>query len=393
MRRAVIYARVSGDDSKYATSGIESQLTDCRKYAEQKGYQNIGEYFETPDKRTSGADWLPEIESILRLAQQEAFDVLVVREVDRLARNRFKQMNIEIDLEAHGVEVEYVIGQYENTAEGRLLKGMVSEFAEYERQKTRERTRRGILRSVAAKNVTIGGCNAPYGYDMAQEDGRRVLVINETEANIVRVIFDLYANHLYSLQGIGEYLDEHKIPKPAKASNHKKLTTKAKWSVGTIGRILNNETYIGRWYYRKTKRVKQLDGTYRNMPRPRDEWMLIEVPAILPEPVFKVAQKRREANKRIKSKNRCHTYALSGIMTCAICGNGISGITSFHNDKPYQYYRCNARHQAKRYGFKCENPQAKVAEVDAAIWQWVAGILLSPEKLREAWHIITRPSD
>lgn len=58
MERAVLYARVSGDDRKYATSGIESQLADYRKYADQQGYKVIGEYNETPDKETSGADML-----------------------------------------------------------------------------------------------------------------------------------------------------------------------------------------------------------------------------------------------------------------------------------------------------------------------------------------------
>ena len=37
MKRAVLYARVSGDDRKYATSGVDGQLDDCRKYANEKG--------------------------------------------------------------------------------------------------------------------------------------------------------------------------------------------------------------------------------------------------------------------------------------------------------------------------------------------------------------------
>lgn len=68
--KAVLYARVSGDDSKYATSGIDSQLKDCRKYAQAKGYEIVGEYFETPDKATSGADWLPELEHFKRRPAQ-----------------------------------------------------------------------------------------------------------------------------------------------------------------------------------------------------------------------------------------------------------------------------------------------------------------------------------
>ena len=207
MKRAVLYARVSGDDRNYATSGIESQIADCRKYAQEHEYQIVGEHFETPDKQTSGADWLPEIEKILKLAQKNSFDVLIVREIDRLARNRFKQMAIEIELQSHGIEIEYLIGQYENTPEGRLLKGLMSEFAEYEREKTRERTKHGMLRSVAAGNIMTGGSKAPYGYDLVKNNGRRTLAINKAESEIVRTIFDLYANELYTLHGICNYLD------------------------------------------------------------------------------------------------------------------------------------------------------------------------------------------
>ena len=106
MKRAVLYARVSGDDTKYATSGIDSQLEDCQKYATTKGYQVVGEFNEIREKQTSGAVWLPELENILQLAHQNAFDVLIVRELDRLARNRFKQMSVEIELQNLGILVE-----------------------------------------------------------------------------------------------------------------------------------------------------------------------------------------------------------------------------------------------------------------------------------------------
>jgi site-specific DNA recombinase len=201
-KRAVLYARVSGDDRKYATSGIESQLADCQEYAKKQGYKIVGEHYETPDKATSGADWLPEIETILKLAYDGFFDVLVVREIDRLARNRFKQMSIENELEGQGIHVEYVIGQYIDSAEGRLLRSVMSDFAEYEREKTLERTKRGSIRSVMAGNVIVGGSNAPFGYDVIEIDGKRILKINEREATIVRLIFRLYAHEGKTLLGI-----------------------------------------------------------------------------------------------------------------------------------------------------------------------------------------------
>lgn len=250
---------------------------------------------------------------------------------------------------------------------------------------------RGRARSVSSGNVTIGGSYAPYGYDLVTNNGRRELVVNEAEAAIVRLIFELYGLELYTLHNLANYLDEHSIAKPAKGKNHQAKTEHERWSVGTLHGILGNETYVGRWYYRKTRRVKGKDGKYKNVARPRDEWLLVEVPALITEELFQLVQWRRLANKREKGGNRHYTYPLSGILTCGHCGNGVSGMTRYHEGAdgtavPYRYYKCNARHLPKRYGFKCELPQIRIERVDGAVWKWVLDTLLTPGKLRKAWH-------
>ena len=384
-KRAILYARVSGDDRKYATSGIESQLADCRRYAAERGYTVVNEVYETPDKVTSGADWLPELDRVLKLAQGGAFDVLVVREIDRLARNRFKQMSVEIQLESSGARVEYVIGQFEESAEGRLLKGLMSEFAEYEREKIKERTVRGIIRSVEAGNVKTGGSTAPYGYDVATVDGRRVLVVNEEEAATVRLIFDLYVRQGVSMYAIVNYLSDRQVPKPGKGQNHKRNTQSAKWSLGSVHYILDNETYVGRWHYRKTRRGKTAQGTPRHAERPRDEWIEVRVPAIIEEVTFQAAQNQRELNKRQMGKQRKHFYLLGGMLKCGHCGRFASGATRTYKGKPLSYYECGVYHSAKRYDFKCDNTHSyRVEAVDRAAWEWVKAVHMSPTLLDEA---------
>ena len=59
-----------GDDRKYATSGVDGQLDDCRKYANEKGYLVVKEFAEDRDKHTSGAIWLPELNKIIKLADK-----------------------------------------------------------------------------------------------------------------------------------------------------------------------------------------------------------------------------------------------------------------------------------------------------------------------------------
>ncbi|MBP8056835.1 MAG: recombinase family protein [Chloroflexi bacterium] len=384
-KRAILYARVSGDDTKYATSGIESQLGDCRTYAQKQGYAIVGEHFETPEKATSGADWLPEIEALLKLACTGTFDVLVVREVDRLARNRFKQMSIENALTQQGIQVEYVIGQYKDTAEGRLLKGLMSDFAEYEREKTLERTKRGSVRSVAAGNVIIGGSNAPFGYDVVLKEGKRTLEVNEREAIIVRLIFRLYAYEGKALLSICRYLDECNVPTPTKGHNHKARRRRQGWSTGTLSGILNNETYLGRWYYQKTRNVKGRDGKLRQVERPRSEWLLIEVPALINEETFSLVERRRKKNKRVREKKGSYPYPLGSIMKCGHCGSGMVGITRKYKATPHRYYRCSTRHLSARYERTCDMPTLRTDAIEPIIWQWVQAFLLNPTRLYEAW--------
>ena len=82
--RAVLYARVSGDDHDEA-SKLDAQIAMCREYAGKQGYTILHEFQE--DKYSSGADLdLPHLNEALDLARDGAFDILVCRELDRLAR-------------------------------------------------------------------------------------------------------------------------------------------------------------------------------------------------------------------------------------------------------------------------------------------------------------------
>jgi DNA invertase Pin-like site-specific DNA recombinase len=379
---------VSGDDRRNATSSIESQLVDCRRFAEHRGYEVVGEYFEQPDKATSGADWLPELEKLIRLAPSGIFDVLICREVDRLARNRFKQLATEIELENHGVRVEYAVGQFEDSPEGRLLKGLVSEFAEYERDKIRRRTQAGTLRSVQSGNVTIGGGITVYGYDvvtvtaLATDKTRRTLVINEAEAAVVRQVFEMYAGGM-TLYGIRDWLDEHKVPKPGKAAAHRARSDRRnEWSHGTVNRILKNEAYTGTWHYRKARNTKDpKTGKRRNIPRPRSEWLAVAVPRIVSDELFTAVQQRREANKAQLGHQHRTFYALGGMLTCGDCGKSITGIARSNERR---YYRCAAKVLRKRYGIKCPSPMYRADQVEAAVWSWIKSLLLEPDMLRQA---------
>ena len=109
-KRAVLYARVSGDDRGKEGRNLDGQLDMCREYAQAHGWQVLAELAED-DRGASGAAFeLPQLNHLLEMARANGFDLLVTREIDRLSRNLAKQLIVEQDLKRAGVEIEYVLG-------------------------------------------------------------------------------------------------------------------------------------------------------------------------------------------------------------------------------------------------------------------------------------------
>jgi DNA invertase Pin-like site-specific DNA recombinase len=89
--------------------------------------------------------------------------VLVVREIDPLARNLAKQLVVEQELKAAGVEIDYILDRFDDTPEGILQKNVKAIFAEYERTKIAWRNARG-RRSKARSGQVVGCGRTAYGY-------------------------------------------------------------------------------------------------------------------------------------------------------------------------------------------------------------------------------------
>ena len=109
-KRAIIYARVSGDDVREGKEGrnLAEQVKMGREYAEGKGYSIVAELAED-DRGASGASMdLEQLNRVFSMAQAGEYDILIVREMDRLSRRLAKQLIIEEELKRAGVEIEYV---------------------------------------------------------------------------------------------------------------------------------------------------------------------------------------------------------------------------------------------------------------------------------------------
>jgi site-specific DNA recombinase len=253
--RAVTYARVSGDDRGKEGRNLTGQLEMCREYALEQGWTIVAELAED-DRGASGAAFeLPQLDKIREMARGKEFDVLVVREIDRLSRKLAKQLVVEEELSRMGVQVAYVLADYDNSPEGRLSKHIRATIAEYEREKIMERMIRGRLLKVRAGHVLVHS-TPPYGYKVvSNEEGKAALAPEENEARIVRAIFDWYVNgdngKRMTLGGIANKLTEMGVPTRVDTlpkGGSKKKRGWAVWGRPIIQKILKSEVYVGNWY-------------------------------------------------------------------------------------------------------------------------------------------------
>jgi site-specific DNA recombinase len=413
-KQAVIYCRVSTDEQAKGYS-LETQIAACGKYAKDHDLDIAGgRYFDKeaktlvdePNKNTVpfrcfADDYTgesldrPDLDRLRAFIGRTAVDVMIVYDLDRLARKSVYQMLLEEELSGYGVVVEYVNGQYADSDEGRLQKQIKSSIAEYEKAKILERAKRGKRGKAQGGFVVLGG-RTPYGYTLKAEPHKAWLIINEEEKKIVLLIFEWY---LYgdgqtgprSMQAVALELSRLDIPTRgdtdeqfAKTSGH------GVWSSAMVRHILTNETYTGVWHYGKTKVVKenakdrkqsdrsgQKRGQSKQVARARDEWIAVQVPPIISRALFEAADRRLKHNREQAKRNAKRDYLLGRRLKCLKCGRSMRGKTRRDN----QYYLCKGYEE--RPVRACDQPLFRADEMEETVWRWLKDIMQHPDQLAE----------
>jgi site-specific DNA recombinase len=381
-KRAVLYARVSSDDRGRDGRNLAGQLDMCREYAEKNGWIVVEEVPED-DRGASGASFeLDGLSRVLEMARAGEFDVLVPRELDRLSRNLAKQLIVEEELKRCGVEVEYALGNYDDTPEGQFMKNVRAVVAEYERLKINERMTRGRFQKAKAGHVLLHGRRL-YGYRAAQQDGKSTLEVYEPEAQVVNQVYEWYANgddkgDLMSIADITRRLTKMAIPTPGDSQNLNKKRGYGEWSRTTVHTMLKNEAYVGVWYYGKTRGTK-----HERRPRPKAEQIAVSIPPIIPRETWKAVQARLIENRRRADSRRKNNYLMGGRVTCGDCGLKMRGSANGRAGAPgtRAYYTCTGRTQKLGTARECNAPTFRADYVDEAVWENIKSFFSDPEVL------------
>jgi len=240
-------------------------------------------------------------------ARAHSFDLILTKEISRFARNVQDSIKYTEELKRLGIEVRFLtdsINSFDPDHELRF--NLMSSIYQDESRRTSQRVRWGHQRQM--ENGVVFGASV-YGYHL--KGGK--LTINEKEAQVIRLIFNLYLE-----DGMGA----HKIAKALENKGILSPTGSFAWKSATILRMLKNEKYMG-----MLKQKKQITIDYKTHQRKtnngEEEFIVIENSheAIIPPETWQALQQEiaSRRTKIINKTNHSNRYWLSGKIQCEDC--------------------------------------------------------------------------
>lgn len=273
-KKAAIYIRVSTDAQREEGYSIDAQKEMLTAYCVSKGIKAY-EYYIDGGFSGSNID-RPELKRLIEDVKSDKISCVLVYKLDRLSRSQKDTLYLIEDV-FNPNNVDFISlneSMDTSTPLGRLMLGILSAFAQLERENIKERTSMGMKERVK-EGYWMGGGRIPFGYDYNAEKG--ILVPNK-DAETVRRVYDLYLNG-YSTNTIARML----------GLSYERLARqilKRKTNAGYI--VYKNEEFLG-----KHQPIVSLDTYERAM------------------------QRMEERAGRFKGEA---TNLLTGLVHCGICG-------------------------------------------------------------------------
>lgn len=300
------YCRVSTDKADQLNS-LEAQKGFFEEYTTKTGDNLVRIY---ADEGISGVKIKnrTEFQRLMRDAQHGLFDMVVVKDISRFARNTVDLLNSTRQLKALGIETQFLTANMTSMGNSEFVLTIFGALAQEESANTSKRVKFG--KKINAQKGRVP--NIVYGYDKTKGDYFN-LTINEFEATIVKRIFDLYLNGGYGANKISQILNSEGI----------KTKRNCKWSQNAISRILTNELYTGKIINGKQEVDDFLTGVRKE--KDESEWYVIdrsELRIIADDTFVKAAKLLEQRNNsfNINHERQSNKHLYSTLIKCACCG-------------------------------------------------------------------------
>lgn len=367
MSLTIIYARVSTEDQARHGYSLPDQVAQCEKKAKELGAKTI---IDCVDEGISG-DILerPGLTKARQLIRDGGVSYFICYDPDRLARKLAHQLIVTEEIERSGCKLVFINFDWKNNPEGRLFYSLRGAIAEYEKEKIKERTMRGLRQK--AKQGGLTHDPRAFGYEYNKEANN--LDIVPEEAVVYKMMSRWFLEEQLGYSGIAARLTEMGIPTKRGAKT---------WAATTVSRMMTNPLYKGELWLQRYNTIGKRNNRHRKpedriapQERPREHWVMVEVPPIIDEVTHQAHLRQADRISRLYKKRTFHGhYLLSGLLRCGLCGAAMSGTTT----RSRRYYRCNARNRSNT---TCSLDYFRADKIEKPVWTEVSKWLNNPEAL------------
>jgi len=384
--RVALYLRVSVEDRAVS---LEAQEAGGRTWAERNGHTVVDVF---RDDGVSGAEWdrrhgVQRLRSAA-LSKPKPFDIVVVRDLDRLGRDGVRLPLLLVDLRDAGISVvEWTTGA-SVAVDGMalLLAQLRATMAQEERRAIAARTR-VALEAKARQGLVVGG--EVYGYQRERRDDGVHYVINDAQAAVVRDVFERRAAG-ETIRAIAHGLNGRAVPSP-----HAGRRGTGTWSPSAVHEMLCRDRYIGvlRWGVAGSE---YLHGTRHATTRTGEGVVELEVPelAIVDRITWERVRARDCASRSAPGHARRARHLLVGHAVCDACGGRIATTRTKVGTQSVPAYVCGVR----RDRAACEARWLRPSSVlDEPVLDWLETEVLTEDVVSdvvtEALRAIALPAD
>jgi len=325
---ASIYARYSSANQTEAS--IDAQVRACMEYAKSKGLDVIKVYVDSAKTGTNAER--EQFQQMISDAEKKLFKNLIIHKLDRFSRDKYDAVTYKRKLKISGVTILSVTENLDGSPESLILESMLEGLNQYYSLNLAREVAKG-MKEAALKCRHLGG-TPPLGLDVDKES--KQYVINEPEAKIVRLIFQLYA------EGVGYTSILQRLNMLGYKTKQGKPFMK-----NSLNNLLKNEKYTGRYIFNR-KLEKDVTGKRNPQIKPREEWIVVEdgLPAIIDQDTFDKVQEKLVYNLKSGGKLKAtEMYLLSGLIQCGVCGAAMYSNSRIcgRGKTKYFSYRCSGR--------------------------------------------------
>lgn len=370
MNKVALYVRVSTTSQLEEGYSIEEQKAKLESYCDIKDWHIYKVY--TDGGFSGSTTERPALEQLIKDAQSKLFDTVLVYKLDRLSRSQKDTLYLIEDIFLkNNIEFVSLLENFDtSTPFGRAVIGLLSVFAQLEREQIKERMQLGKLgRAKAGKSMMWA--KTSYGYNYNKDTG--TMTVNEYEALAVK---EIYASYLagMSITKLRDKINEEYPKQPA-------------WSYRTIRGILANPVYCGLNQYKG----QTFQGTHK---------------AIISLDDFEQTQrelaKRQQTAKELSNPRPFQAkYMLSGLAQCGYCHAPLKVILGQKrkDGTRFKRYECYQRHPRKTKGVtvyndnkKCESGYYDMDLLEHYVLTRIAQLQNDPDKIKELFSDDTSPA-